>query len=134
MSGESFSVDTDGLQAQMPYMEELAQRFRTVHEVLESRLGALGECWGDDASGTAFLRQYAKPKGQILEATDGAGDVLRSTGDGLRTMARGFQSIESQNSESARQLGTSLEPGAVPGGESGGGGGEGGGHKGSGRP
>ncbi|WP_328473525.1 WXG100 family type VII secretion target [Streptomyces sp. NBC_00448] len=138
MSGESFSVDTDGLQAQMPYMQELAQRFRNVHEALEARLGALGECWGDDASGEAFLRQYTKPKGQILEATEDAGDVLRSTGDGLQTMARGYQNIESQNSESARKLGTSLEPGSVPGGgvRGGQGGGEGGdgSHKGSGRP
>ncbi|WP_435132461.1 WXG100 family type VII secretion target [Actinacidiphila sp. bgisy144] len=110
MSGESFSVDTDGLQAQMPYMMELAQRFLNVHSTLESKLGSLGEPWGEDASGEAFLRQYTKPKGQILDATLDAGDVLRSTGDGLRTMASGYERIESDNSESARQLGGSLEP------------------------
>ncbi|BBB02282.1 hypothetical protein RVR_10144 [Actinacidiphila reveromycinica] len=114
MSGESFSVDTDGLQAQMPYMQELAQRFLDVHSSLEAKLGSLGEPWGEDATGEAFLRQYTKPKGQILEATLDAGDVLRSTGDGLKTMARGYESIESQNSDSARKLGTSLEPGTVP--------------------
>ncbi|MEC3997660.1 hypothetical protein VSR01_30880 [Actinacidiphila sp. DG2A-62] len=132
MSGESFSVDTDGLTAQMPYMQELAQRFVNIHDELESKLGSLGECWGRDRSGEAFLRQYAKPKGQILDAAQQAGEVLRSTGDGLETMAKGYQRIEAQNAESARKLGTSLEPGSVPGGEHGGQGGEGGG-RGSGR-
>jgi hypothetical protein len=47
-------------------------------------------------------------------------------------MAKGYQRIEAQNAESARKLGTSLEPGSVPGGEHGGQGGEGGG-RGSGR-
>ncbi|MEW2520818.1 WXG100 family type VII secretion target [Actinacidiphila alni] len=112
---DTFSVDTEGLDGQLPYMQHLAERFNSVHSTLQARLGAVGECWGDDSSGRQFLNQYARPKEEILEAMEQAGEVLRSTGDGLRTMAHGYEVIEEENAAASRQLNApSVDP-DVPG-------------------
>lgn len=104
MSDGTFSVDTERLDQAAPQMQELAARIRSIATKLDGRLESLGACWGDDESGRQFLEQYAEPKHQLSEAITGMGDVLDSTVDGIRTMAKGFARTEEQSIEAVRAL------------------------------
>ncbi|MCG7202649.1 WXG100 family type VII secretion target [Streptomyces arenae] len=104
MSDGTFSVDTARLSQSAPQMQELAARIRSVATKLDGRLEALGACWGDDESGRQFLEQYAEPKRQLSEGITGAGHVLDSTVDGIRTMAKGFARTEEANVEALRAV------------------------------
>ncbi|MGW3121592.1 WXG100 family type VII secretion target [Streptomyces sp. NPDC001107] len=104
MSDGTFSVDTERLDQAAPQMQELAARIRSIATKLDGRLESLGACWGDDESGRQFLEQYAEPKQQLSEAITGVGDVLDSTVDGIRTMAKGFARTEEQSIEAVRSL------------------------------
>lgn len=106
MADESFSVDTDGLHAQMPYLRELAGRFQSVGTNLEAKLHALGQPWGSDETGRQFYESYAGPHQQILTGISETGEVLESTGDGIETMAKNYQIVEDQNAAAARSLHT----------------------------
>ncbi|MCH0567248.1 WXG100 family type VII secretion target [Streptomyces sp. MUM 2J] len=107
MADGEFYVDTDGLHEQLPYMQQLAARFRDIGKGLEGRLDELGECWGDDAAGRQFYEQYAEPKRQIIESTKQMGDLLDSMHDGIRTMAVHLEGLEDQNIEMTRRLNVS---------------------------
>ncbi|MEU6028859.1 WXG100 family type VII secretion target [Streptomyces tauricus] len=104
MSDGTFSVDTARLEQAAPQVLELAARIRSVATKLDGRLESLGACWGDDESGRQFLEQYAEPRRQLGEGITGAGNVLDSTVDGIRTMARGFARTEEQNMETLSTL------------------------------
>lgn len=104
MSDGTFSVDTARLDRSAPQMQELAGRIRSIATKLDARLESLGPCWGDDESGRQFLEQYAEPKRQLSDGITGVSDVLHSTVDGIRTMAKGFARTEEQNIEAVRAL------------------------------
>lgn len=104
MSDGTFSVDTERLDQAAPQVQELAARIRSIATKLNGRLEALGSCWGDDESGRQFLEQYAEPKRQLSAGITGAGTVLDSTVDGIRTMAKGFRQTEEQNVETLRAI------------------------------
>ncbi|WP_427924628.1 WXG100 family type VII secretion target [Streptomyces sp. cg40] len=104
MTDGTFSVDTEQLEQAAPQMQELAGRIRSIATKLEGRLESLGACWGDDESGRQFLEQYAEPKQQLSAGITGAGNVLDSTVDGIRTMAKGFAQTEEQNVETLRAV------------------------------
>ncbi|QMU77117.1 hypothetical protein GXW83_16775 [Streptacidiphilus sp. PB12-B1b] len=101
---DAFSVDTEGLNNQIPYMQELAEQLRSVGTTLESTLDALGECWGKDAAGQQFFGQYDNPHQEWVQGVGGAGDVVDSTAQGVRTMAVQFDRLEDQNVAAVRQL------------------------------
>ncbi len=103
---DAFSVNTDGLHEQMPYMQELAMNIRSVGTNLQARLNELGDCWGDDAAGQQFFEQYGNPRDQIVGGVSDVGDVLDSTSQGIDTMAVQFDRLEDQNVSAARQLQT----------------------------
>ncbi|MEW2168007.1 WXG100 family type VII secretion target [Streptomyces sp. NPDC007084] len=104
MSDGRFSVDTDRLGQAAPQVQELAGRIRSIATKLDGRLSALGACWGDDESGRQFHEQYAEPKRQLAHGITGVGDVLDSTVEGIRTMAKGFERTEEQNVEALRAI------------------------------
>ncbi|MFJ8159202.1 WXG100 family type VII secretion target [Streptomyces sp. NPDC094468] len=106
MAEDEFHVDTEGLHRQLPYVQQLAARFRDVGANLEGLLSELGDCWGDDAAGAQFLEQYATPRTQIIDSTGQMGDLVDSMHDGIRTMAGGLDRLEDQNVEEARNLHT----------------------------
>jgi uncharacterized protein YukE len=104
MSNDAFSVNTDGLHEQMPYMQELAMNIRSVGTNLQARLDELGDCWGGDATGQQFITQYGTPRDQILGGVSDVGDVLDSTSQGIDTMAVQFDRLEQENIAVVRQL------------------------------
>ncbi|SEL30912.1 hypothetical protein [Streptacidiphilus jiangxiensis] len=106
MGNESFEVNTEGLQNQLPYLRELAARFRGIGTELEAKLGSLGQPWGDDETGQQFLESYDNPHRQILDGISQTGEVLDSTGDGIDTMAKNYRILEEENIAAARTLDT----------------------------
>jgi uncharacterized protein YukE len=104
MPDSSFSVNTTGLGEQIPYMQDLGEQLRSVGTNLRATLAELGPCWGGDATGNQFLDQYQGPRDQLFEGIDGAGEVVDSTSDGIRTMSVQFDRLEDQNTTAAQQL------------------------------
>ncbi|MBC3841049.1 hypothetical protein GXW82_14445 [Streptacidiphilus sp. 4-A2] len=105
MADDAFEVNTEGLHDQMPYLRELASRFTGIGTSLEATLGAIGQPWGD-ATGQQFLQSYDTPHQQILDGISQTGEVLDSTGDGIDTMAKNYQTLEDENVTAARSLDT----------------------------
>jgi hypothetical protein len=112
VANESFEVNPEGLHNQMPYLRELASRFKGVGTSLEARLGSIGEPWGDDETGRQFLESYDNPHRQILDGISQTGEVLDSTGDGINTMAKNYRILEEENIAAARSLDTGGESGS----------------------
>ncbi|MFY4722499.1 WXG100 family type VII secretion target [Streptomyces sp. LaBMicrA B280] len=110
MADGEFYVDTAGLRNQLPYVQQLAARFRDIGKGLEGRLSELGECWGEDATGRQFYEQYATPRKQIIDSTGQMGQLVDSMHDGIRTMAVNLERMEDQNVEATRRLHTSDVP------------------------
>ena len=106
MADQSFSVDTEGLSEQIPYVQEFAARIRGIGTGLQTTLASLGDCWGDDETGQQFLGQYADPRDQIIGGLHDTGDVVDSTADGVRTMATNYERLEDENIAAVRQLNT----------------------------
>jgi hypothetical protein len=96
----------------MPYLRELASRFKGVGTSLEARLGSIGQPWGDDETGRQFLESYDNPHRQILDGISQTGEVLDSTGDGINTMAKNYRILEEENIAAARSLDTGGESGS----------------------
>jgi uncharacterized protein YukE len=97
---EQLSVNTDGLLDAVPGINELADHVGNVLTNLQDKLGALGQPWGDDKTGQAFLAQYQGPRQKLESALANTQSVLRSTADGVETMAKGFAATEEQNQAS----------------------------------
>lgn len=97
---EQLSVNTDGLLDAVPAINDLADQFGNVLSNLQDKLGALGQPWGDDKTGQAFLAQYQGPRQKLELALVNTQNVLKSTADGVETMAKGFAATEEQNQAS----------------------------------
>lgn len=97
MASEPFSVDTEGLHLQMPYMETLGAHFKSLHADLQARLDGIGDCWGHDATGKEFYSHYADPRDGILDGINGIGDVVINTSVGIKTMSVQFERLEDAN-------------------------------------
>jgi len=104
MSDDTFSVNTEGLSEQLPYMQELARSVRAVGTNLQARIGPLEGCWGGDATGQQFFSQYDSPREQIVQGVGDVGDVLDSTTEGVQTMAVQFDRLEEENVAAVRQM------------------------------
>ncbi|WP_217553122.1 WXG100 family type VII secretion target [Streptomyces sp. GbtcB6] len=118
MSDNTFSVDTARLGQSAPQMQELAARIRSIATKLDGRLESLGACWGDDESGRQFLEQYAEPKRQLSKGITGVGNVLDSTVDGIRTMAKGYARTEEANVEALHAITPATDSVTTGGGDS----------------
>ncbi|PWI42166.1 hypothetical protein [Streptomyces sp. ICBB 8177] len=110
MADGEFYVDTEGLGEQLPYVQQLAGRFRDVSKTLSDRLDDLGECWGTGPTGQQFYGQYAQPKEQVLDATGQMADVVDSMHDGIQTMAVNLDRMENENIDATRRLSTGDTP------------------------
>ncbi|MDI5963747.1 WXG100 family type VII secretion target [Streptantibioticus silvisoli] len=117
MADGTFSVNTEGLHRQLPYVENLAERFRGIGTSLQGRLGELGECWGDDTTGEQFFGQYEAPREQMFQGIGDSADVLDSTAQGIDTMARNYERLEDENVTAVRSLAPRSAPQESGGGE-----------------
>ncbi|MGW2525295.1 WXG100 family type VII secretion target [Streptomyces sp. NPDC001617] len=104
MPSNYFAVNPDGLAKNAPNVRAFSDQMRQVVGRLEERLGALGDCWGDDPMGKSFENVYQEPKEEMLTGLRGIVDVLDSTADGLETMAKGFHATEENNTSTARSF------------------------------
>jgi uncharacterized protein YukE len=96
MSGNYFAVDTEALAHASPEVLRLAQRLKPVTSGLESRTSRLGDCWGRDGGGRQFAKRYVTPKAEFLAGLSKAVLVLDGIGDGVQTMAKGYQKAEEE--------------------------------------
>jgi uncharacterized protein YukE len=102
VSSNYFAVDPDGLAKNAPNVRAYSDQMRQVVTRLQTRLGELGDCWGDDPMGKSFEEAYLSPRDQMVTGLLGIVDVLDSTADGLETMAKGFHQTEETNTATAR--------------------------------
>lgn len=106
MSDNELSVNTDAALAAAPALYDLADRLDSAVGGLTNGLSELGTPWGeDDATARAFVAQYQEPADQAIMAGKDASSVLRSTADGVVTMAKGFDATEQENKASIQVAG-----------------------------
>ena len=90
-------VDTERLVRAVPGLTELSHDVAGVYSDLIAELNGLGRCWGDDATGQAFERQYIAPRDELLMGMRDTRDVIDSTGQGILTMVKGYTATEEGN-------------------------------------
>jgi len=119
VSDSNFSVNADGMTPAVEGLAQLGDRLGQITQHLESTLDGLGTPWGDDKNGHSFFQQYGKSRDQSLSGMSSMVDAVHGVSKGINTMIKGYNNIDDQAKERARNLQTT-------GGDSGGGGGGGG--------
>ncbi|GAB1691051.1 WXG100 family type VII secretion target [Krasilnikovia sp. M28-CT-15] len=115
---DQFAVDTDRLARTQARLDALFTRMNGVAGTLRARLDAHGNCWGDDAIGRSFEASYQEPHNAINEILPALAEVMRSVGDGVATMAKGFEQTD-RNAADSVPIGVPASPQLPPGGEPG---------------
>ncbi|BBA96932.1 hypothetical protein RVR_2458 [Actinacidiphila reveromycinica] len=107
---EEFYADTDAIAKYEPYMRELGSRLKGIGTRLTAAEDSLWDCWGDDNTGHQFYSQYQPGSKRIKEAVLGSAGLFESTSDGIKTMAKGLDAMESDNVFAARSLAEPTTP------------------------
>ncbi|MEW2443176.1 WXG100 family type VII secretion target [Micromonospora marina] len=102
---ESLGVDTERLTAARKRLDALHTRLGAVSAGLRGRLGAEGNCWGDDKTGKSFAEAYVKPQNSLREMLPALAEVMKSVSDGVGTMAKGFARTEHRAAETTGRIG-----------------------------
>lgn len=105
MSG--FTVDPSSLQGNAPDYGAAAAQVQSIYGTLTGQLQAEGDCWGNDAAGSAFAAKYVGPALSALQQMDTTHQGLQSMVDGICNWAKNYVSAD----ELAQQdLNTQLGP------------------------
>lgn len=118
MSDNNFSVNADAMTPAVDGLAQLGDRLGQITQNLESTLDGLGTPWGEDKNGHNFFQQYGKSRDQTLSGMSSMVDAVHGVSKGINTMIKGYNNINDQAKERARNLQTT-------GGDSSGGGGGG---------
>ncbi|MFB0619628.1 hypothetical protein [Streptomyces sp. AGS-58] len=86
---EKFVVNPDGIQRASVPLVALAERLGGAFKEAAARLSADGSrAWGNDAPGQRFASRYVPTAEDIIKAGSGVGEVLGTSAENLRLMAK----------------------------------------------
>lgn len=106
MSDSDFSVNADAMGPAVEGLKSLGDRLGQITQHLESTLDGLGKPWGDDKNGHNFFQQYGKSRDQVLTGMASMTDATHGVATGINTMIKGYNNINDNAKERARNLGT----------------------------
>lgn len=88
-------VDTGGTRATTQGLRGAGTRIRDAVQNLESRLAAVGPCWGEsDDVAKAFQKSYAPAAQNLVKAARDIGTVLDGTAGQVDQMMHGYAEVE----------------------------------------
>ncbi|MET9453338.1 hypothetical protein [Streptomyces cinerochromogenes] len=86
---EKFIVNPDGVQRASVPLVALAERLSNAFKAAGARLAADGSrAWGNDKPGQRFASGYVPTAEDIIKAGGGVGEVLATSAENLRAMAK----------------------------------------------
>lgn len=103
--GERFFVDTFGLNRGSGEYGEIGERVRQVATGAVTAAEGLGPVWGNDSAGKKFAQSYLPDKSNFLDGVFALSDVMRATGDGVRSMSKNFANTEHGATQLAGKVG-----------------------------
>ncbi|MFF5536246.1 hypothetical protein ACFY71_27830 [Streptomyces cinerochromogenes] len=91
MAENTFIVNPDGLQTASVPLVALAERLGGAFKAAAARIAADGsKPWGNDKPGQRFAAGYVPVAEDIIKAGSGINEVLGTSAENLRTMAKVF--------------------------------------------
>jgi hypothetical protein len=92
-------VDTDALSRAVLLTSELSERLAGIYAGLAGTVGSLGNVWGpkNDPIGGPFGKVYEPNSQALLAGIGSTGQSLGSTGDGIKTLVKGYTATEEAN-------------------------------------
>ncbi|MEC3980605.1 hypothetical protein [Amycolatopsis sp. H20-H5] len=103
--GERFFVDTSGLNRGSGEYDEIGERVRQVATGAVTSAEGLGPVWGNDSAGKKFAQNYLPGKTKFLHGVFALGDVMRATGEGVKSMSKKFENTEEGAARIATKVG-----------------------------
>jgi hypothetical protein len=91
------NVDPELLAAQGRHFDSAGANSKQVALTLHDLIGSLGECWGRDETGRAFLTTYGKERDLLVDGLYGVEGLLDDIAGGLQTMAKLYREANDAN-------------------------------------
>ncbi|MET8948851.1 hypothetical protein ABZX30_36395 [Streptomyces sp. NPDC004542] len=121
---EKFVVNPDGLQSASVPLVALAERLEGAFKSAAAQLSADGSrAWGNDKPGAQFASGYVPAAQDIIKAGSGIGQVLGTSAQNLRAVAKVFQNANEAAIQDTTRLSGRLGGSSGRGGSGGGRGG-----------
>lgn len=98
---EPLDVDPNALRASLPELQRLADEAASVLSELTGTVDREGACWGSDASGKAFAKNYLPDVEQGIRNLAGLVSGMRTLGSEVSNVANAF---DNQDSDIAARL------------------------------
>jgi hypothetical protein len=108
---EPVAVDTEMMGKAAGNLDQLTTTLRDLHERLDSRLRAEGQCWGTDEIGQAFAEEYLPAATKLLELAPAINKVLLSMRSRLNVTIGGYELADQASGDIASQLNNQIATG-----------------------
>ncbi|QIS12643.1 WXG100 family type VII secretion target [Nocardia arthritidis] len=102
----SLDVDPEALRRTSSRFDDAASTVAAALTKLRQTLDAGGECWGTDAAGQAFAKNYEQAAEAGLKSIDGLAGVFTKLGAAVVKVADGMQSRDAVNAAATNGLAT----------------------------
>jgi uncharacterized protein YukE len=102
--GQYTHVDPEALSANSVRFNEAGADALRLAQDLHSGLASIGNCWGDDEIGKAFIQNYGPQSGSLEEGTRGLYEMMHGIGESLQAMAQAYGDAEAEAQAAANQV------------------------------
>jgi hypothetical protein len=91
------NVDPELLAAQARHFASAGESSKQIVLTLHNLIESLGECWGHDETGRAFLATYGRQRNLLIDGLYGVEGLLENIAGGLQTMAKHYKEANDAN-------------------------------------
>ena len=102
--GQYTHVDPDGLSAQSIQFEQSGTTALGLGQRLHSGMDAIGNCWGDDETGQAFMETYGEKHLILEQGVNGVYEMLHGIATSLQSMAQAYRDAEEHAQQTANHV------------------------------
>ena len=103
-AGQFTNVDPAALSANSVRFNQAGAAALKLAQDLHSGMATIGNCWGDDETGEAFMEVYGIQSPVLEEGVNGLYEMMHGIGDNLQAMAESYQQVEDDAQNAANQV------------------------------
>jgi uncharacterized protein YukE len=104
MPGQFTNVNPAALSGQGTRFIQSGGSALVLAQNLHSRMASIGNCWGDDETGHAFMETYGSQSAQLEEGVNAVYEMLHGIGESLQSMAQAYQDADAAATSTANSV------------------------------